>query len=164
MQFVKTLFLLSIILTYVASPQLAAQDFEDVDEYGIPKNRFPTAPGQESATAVINFNLDAMGLNVGKNHLHTDEASQISLSTFYNPYTKRYHFEAKYPDGEVADIQVVKSDEKRGCLFVWVGPRQDWVNIICSDTYLYDWKGANQKKSTPVPIPTSTKKKKKRRK
>lgn len=108
---------------------------QDLSDYGIPVDMFPTAPNQEEATAVINFNLDFMGLNPGGNLLHTDEATKVKLYAFYSPFIRKYALYAVDEQNKEVPVDVVPSQERKDCIFAYIN--QDWVNIIVSQRYGY---------------------------
>ncbi|OWY22069.1 hypothetical protein C7N43_09305 [Sphingobacteriales bacterium UPWRP_1] len=130
MKFVKLLSFL--LLLGGASAFVNAQDLSD---YGIPTDLFPAAPSQEEATAVVNFNLDLMGLNPGANLLHTDEASKVKLYAFYSPFIKKYALYAVTEDNKDVPIEIIPSQDRNDCIFAYIG--KDWVNVVLSQRFTY---------------------------
>ncbi|QQS30026.1 MAG: hypothetical protein IPM47_03475 [Sphingobacteriales bacterium] len=108
---------------------------EELGDYGIPVEAFPTAPNESEATAVINFNFDYMGLNPGPNFLHLDEATKIKLFAFYSPYIRKYALYALDEEKKDVEIKVIPSKDNKNCVFAYIGG--DWVNVIISERFTY---------------------------
>ena len=132
MKIVKPAFLLVVLVLGSLFCNTKAQDLSD---YGIPTDMFPTAPSQEEATAVVNFNLDYMGLNPGGNLLHTDLATKIKLYAFYSPIIKKYALYAVNEENKEVPIEVIPSQDRNDCIFAYIG--KDWVHIIVSQRFGY---------------------------
>ncbi|MEZ4888084.1 MAG: hypothetical protein R3E32_25375 [Chitinophagales bacterium] len=143
------LFLFTLLIGCGLSSVVFAQDAKgsmgDFD-MKVEDSSFPTPPNADYATAVVNYQLDYMGLKAGKNLLHTDQASGIKLFANYNPYTHKYNLVAQTRKGEDVAVKVEKSKEDPTCIFATVPP--DWVNVLCSTRYTYseDIKSKNSNK------------------
>ncbi len=111
---------------------------EPLEAYGVPLNSFPTPPYLESATAVINYNLDFMELNAGPNILHHDPQRNVKFYMFFREKQRIYSLRAVYADTVVLPLKIQQSEDTPGCLFALIG--DDWVNTICSDNFRYDAK------------------------
>ncbi len=121
---------------------------EKLEAYGVPLNSFPTPPFLESATAIINYNLDYMELNPGPNILHHDNRRDIKLYMFFREKQQIYSLRAVQGDTVVLPMRIQQSEDTDGCLFALIG--DDWVNTICSDHFRYDAK-AHIKSYQPKP-------------
>ncbi len=107
-----------------------------VVEFGMPISDFPIPPGNESATALVNFKLDAMDLNTGNNLIHHDEASDVKLFAYLNPHIEQYTLTAeRRDDGRKVNVYVELADAEPTCIFASIGA--DWINVICSEKYTY---------------------------
>ncbi len=132
---IALLFALSLGLTSAYSFAQTDPAIEDGLEDFIPKSNFPEPANREAATAVVNIDMDVMGLNPGDNELHMDEATEVKLNAYYNSRSRQYCIEAFTSDKRPVPLDIVRSDENTACYFVTVGP--DWINVICSEQYDY---------------------------
>lgn len=125
---------LTFLVNAQNAPTRTAKATEQTDAYGIPINQFPTAPNQESARSVVNYNLDYMGLLPGKNLLHKDKATGVRLYARVNH--KRNAFDLIAQDKEGKDLPIkIDSAGRPGCVFAT--PGAGWVNVICSQQMKY---------------------------
>ncbi len=110
---------------------------EESFDYGIPIDEFPTPPNNETATAVVNYKLDYMDLNAGKNFLHWDEAAKVKLYAYLNPHAEKYSLMAIDDlSGKSIPVIIEIAEENPHCIFAYVGP--DWVNTICSEKFEFE--------------------------
>lgn len=109
-------------------------------------SNFPTPPNADFATAVVNYQLDYIGLKAGRNLLHTDRVSGIKLFANYNNYTRKFNLIAKDDQNEEVPVVVNRSKDDPNCIFATV--LNDWVNVIVSTRYTYseDIKSKNSNK------------------
>lgn len=122
------------VIAFVAAPLVFVFAQDNLD-YGIPQNTFPEPPNRESATAVVNIDLDQYGLNGGDNELHIDEATQVKFIAHYNKETRRYLLKAFTPEQKEVKVKVLPCDINPSCVFAQIGP--DWINVLCSKKYIY---------------------------
>lgn len=134
---VLRLFVLTLLIGCSFTNIALAQNVDGMGDFDmkVEDSNFPTPPNADFATAVVNYQLDYMGLKAGKNLLHTDKASGIKLFANYNPYTRKYNLVAKTVKGEEVEVTVEKSKEDPTCIYATVPP--DWVNVLCSTRYTY---------------------------
>lgn len=144
-QFIRFSLLLAIVVM-AANTNVQAQSKQkgqevnqqdDVLSFGTMESvsEFPTPPGKDAATAVVNFNIDAMGLNTGENEIHYDEATNVKLFAYYNPMVKKYTLYAKVDGEREIPVEVEIAEDNPTCIFAYIGP--DWINVLCSERYIY---------------------------
>lgn len=155
-QAMKNIFRLVALLILVwGSHQNTFAQF-GLEDFGMPKSDFPTPPNSETATAIVNVNLDYMMLNVGDNLVHTDEATGIKLIANRQVQTRNYTLRAFDPETKKdVEIAVERSRENPQCVFVVIGG--DWINVLCSQNYRYVKEHVNKAPNT-LPIPTPSEK------
>ena len=135
-----------LVIVFMASLSLAhLATAQDTEEFGMPESTFPTPPSQETASAIINFNVDYMGLHPGRNLIHVDRATQIKLYATYNNYTRTYFVTADDKKGNSVPVEVETAQDRPNCVFASIGG--DWINVLCSDRFKYAEDPKNPKKS-----------------
>lgn len=136
-----SLFLCTFVAFMAAAQNNTAADsktnMKDSLDYGIPINEFPTPANAETAGAIVNFNLDYMGLNAGENELHVDEKTKVKFKAYLNPSIKAYSLFAINPDGGEVPVKVEKCETNPSCQFAYVDGKT-WINVLCSQVYAYN--------------------------
>ena len=128
----RSVFVLIALVSFLPNVLLGQ---EELGDYGIPVEMFPSAPNESEATAIINFNFDYIGLNPGPNFLHLDDATKIKLFAFYSPSIRKYALYAMDEQKKEVEIKVIPSTENKNCVFAYIG--EDWVNVIVSERFTY---------------------------
>ena len=145
---VLRLFVLTLLIGCGLNSAVFAQGHGDMGDFDmkVEDSNFPTPPNADFATAVVNYQLDYMGLKAGKNLLHIDRASGIKLFAHYNNYTRKFNLTAQTRSGEEIEVKVERSKEDPNCIYATVPP--DWINVICTTRYTYseDIKSKNSDK------------------
>jgi len=148
MQIVKAFFLVAVLALCVGQNAMAqkkdknkkskTENLQEGEElsFGMPISEFPLPPNQETATALVNYQLDNMGLNAGKNDIHYDEATGVKMYAYYNPHCQKYTLYAAFKEtGKEIPVKVEPFLEHPGCIYATIG--DDWVNVLCSDKFRY---------------------------